>query len=59
MELSSSAEAASYAATQELPSILRNLKVHYRIRKSTPLVPILNQIDTVHTIPFCLPKINV
>jgi hypothetical protein len=52
-ELSPSWEAANCAATQGLPSILWNLKVH----KSPPMVPILSQIDPVHTIPSHLSKI--
>jgi hypothetical protein len=58
-ELSSSWEADSFAATQELPSILWNPKVHYRVHKSPPLVPILSQIDPVHTISFYLRSILI
>jgi hypothetical protein len=45
------------AATQELPSILQSPKVHHRVHKSPPLVPILSQTDPVQTIPSYLSKI--
>jgi hypothetical protein len=43
-----------YAATQELLSILWNQNVHYRVHMSPPLVPILSNINPIHTIPFSL-----
>jgi hypothetical protein len=58
MELSPSSKAASCATTQELSSTLRNPKVHYRIHKSLPLVPILSQINLVLTTLSYLPNIH-
>jgi hypothetical protein len=57
MEPSPSWEAANGAATHKFPNILRNPKVHYRVKKSPSLVPVLSNIDPVHTIPSYLSKI--
>jgi hypothetical protein len=54
MELDPCWKAASYAAAQELPNILRNPMLHCCVHKTHPLVSILTQINAVHNIPCYL-----
>ena len=48
MEQSPSWEANRFSASQEIPSILWKQKVHNRVYKCPPSVPVLSQINSVH-----------
>jgi len=55
MKQGPSLEANRFSPSQEIPSILWNPKVHYRLHNSPPPVPTLSQVSTAHA-PIPIPK---
>jgi len=47
----SPSEANSHLASRFIPRLLCNPKIHHRVRKSPPLVPVMSQMHPVHTVP--------
>jgi len=58
-EQSASWEANRFSASQEIPRILWNPKVHYRIHKTQPPVAKVSQINRVHAPTSHLLKIDL
>ena len=58
MQHSPSWEANRFSARQEIPRILGEPKVHYRIQKSPPPLPILSQLNPIHVSPVLLFRKN-
>jgi len=58
VEQSRSWEANRDSTSQEISRLLWNSEVHYRVHYGSPLVPILSQMNPVHTYLHYAPKIH-
>jgi hypothetical protein len=52
-------EAASWAVIPEVPKILWNAQINYRVYNSPPIVPILSQLNPVHITLYHLSMIQI
>ena len=59
MQHGHSSEAKQFSASQEIPRILQNPKIHYHIHESPPPISIPSQINPVHGSPSHFLKIHL
>jgi len=59
MDHSPSWEPNRFSASQEIPRILWNQEVHYRIHKCPPTVSIVSQLDPIYTLTSHFLKIHI
>jgi hypothetical protein len=58
MEQTTSWKANSHSASQEIPRLLWNPKVHYRVHYGPLLVPVMSQMHPIRTFVPYFPKIQ-
>lgn len=58
MDLNPSSEVASLSSSQEFPQILWSPKAHCPVHNCLPLIPILSQMNPVHTTQFYFSNIH-
>jgi hypothetical protein len=57
-EQSPSWEANSHSSSHDIPRLIRNPKVHYRVYKSTSMISVLSQMNPIQTFSPCFPEIR-